>query len=71
MYSMSNAVEICMSYHNFFRQILTSYLLYGCYNVFESEVECMRLNHECVRDLLLYIEENLEYDDELEINRLN
>lgn len=31
----------------------------------------MRLNHECVRDLLLYIEENLEYDNELEINRLN
>lgn len=30
----------------------------------------MRLNHECVRDLLLYIEENLDYNDELEINKL-
>ncbi len=30
----------------------------------------MKLNHDCVRDLLLYIEENLRYDDELEINKL-
>lgn len=30
----------------------------------------MRLNHECVRDLLLYIEENLGYNDELEVNQL-
>ena len=31
----------------------------------------MRLNHECIRDLLLYIEENLCYNDELEINKLS
>lgn len=30
----------------------------------------MKLNHECVRDLLLYIEENLNYNDELEVNNL-
>lgn len=30
----------------------------------------MKLNHDCIRDLLLYIEENLNYDDELEINKL-
>ena len=30
----------------------------------------MKLNHECVRDLLLYIEENLSFNDELEINIL-
>lgn len=31
----------------------------------------MKLNHDCIRDLLLYIEENLNYCDELEINRLH
>ena len=31
----------------------------------------LRLNHECIRDLLLYIEENLCYNDELEINKLS
>lgn len=30
----------------------------------------MRLNHDCVRDLLLYIEKNLSFNDEIEINRL-
>lgn len=31
----------------------------------------MKLNHECIRDLLLYIEENLSYNDELEINKIS
>lgn len=31
----------------------------------------MKLNHECIRDLLLYIEENLQYNDELEINKIS
>lgn len=31
----------------------------------------MKLNHECIRDLLLYIEENLTYNDELEINKIS
>lgn len=30
----------------------------------------MRLNHECVRDLLLYLEDNLDYMDEIRINNL-
>lgn len=31
----------------------------------------MKLNHECIRDLLLYIKENLTYNDELEINKIS
>lgn len=31
----------------------------------------MKLNHDCVRDLLLYVEENLGYNDELEVNRMH
>lgn len=30
----------------------------------------MKLNHECVRDLLLYLEDNLDYMDEIRINNL-
>lgn len=30
----------------------------------------MKLNHECVRDLLLYIEENLSFGEELQVNCL-
>lgn len=28
----------------------------------ERKVEIMKLNHDCVRELLLYLEENLDYD---------
>ena len=30
----------------------------------------MVLNHDCVRDLLLYLENNLKYDDKVKINTL-
>lgn len=31
----------------------------------------MKLNHDCVRDLLLYIEENLEYSSIIEVDKIN
>ncbi len=31
----------------------------------------MKLNQDCIRDLMLYLEDNLEYKDEIIINRLN
>ncbi len=30
----------------------------------------MKLSHDCIRDLMLYLEQNLSYNDELEINNL-
>lgn len=30
----------------------------------------MKLNHDCIRDLLLYLEDNLDYMDEIRINNL-
>lgn len=30
----------------------------------------MKLNHDCIRDLLLYLEENLNYNDKININNL-
>lgn len=30
----------------------------------------MKLSHDCIRDLMLYLEQNLGYNDELEINNL-
>lgn len=30
----------------------------------------MKLSHDCIRDLMLYLEQNLDYNDELEINNL-
>lgn len=31
----------------------------------------MKLNHDCVRDLLLYIEENCSYNNEISLNHLS
>ncbi|MBO4815423.1 MAG: DUF2513 domain-containing protein [Clostridia bacterium] len=31
----------------------------------------MKLNQDCVRDLLLYLEENLNYNNEVRLNQLN
>ena len=31
----------------------------------------MKLNHDCVRDLLLYLEDNLNFNNEIKINKLN
>lgn len=30
----------------------------------------MKLNHECVRDLLLYVEEHSSYDTKIDVNKL-
>lgn len=30
----------------------------------------MKLNHDCIRDLLIYLEENLDYKDKIIINSL-
>lgn len=31
----------------------------------------MKLNHECIRDLMLYLEKNLSYNNEITINDIN
>lgn len=31
----------------------------------------MKLNHECIRDILLYLEENLNYDGEIVMNNIS
>lgn len=43
-------------------------MLYFCWKGWKNN---LKLNHECIRDLLLYIEENLTYNDELEINKIS
>ena len=47
------------------------FISHFCYNVFESEVVMLKLNQECIRDLLLYLEENLSYENNIKINDLS
>lgn len=40
------------------------------YYLFESEVFILKLNPDCVRDLMLYFEEHSSYSNEININQL-